>query len=698
MTPAEPSPFERLHPAVQYHIVNTLGWSSLRATQLEAIDPILAGGDALLLAPTASGKTEAAILPLMSRMIAESWPGLSVLYVCPIKALLNNLEPRLAHYLGLVGRRVGLWHGDVHTAARRRLLRDPPDLLLITPESIEGMLVARDSGRRVLFEGVRTVVVDELHAFAGDDRGWHLLALLDRLEDLAGRRLQRLGLSATVGNPEALLEWLTGSRGGRVIGSSGASGDAEVTIDHVGTLQNAALVISRLHRGEKRLVFCDSRSRVEALAGALRGAGVQVFVSHSSLSIEERRQAERAFGEASDCVIVATSTLELGIDVGDLDRVIQIDAPASVSSFLQRMGRTGRRPGTRRNCLFLATTDEALLCAAGLALLWRRGYVEHIRPPPKPYQVVAQQIMALVLQHAGSERVAIARTIGRTFRELPPGLVEELLGHMLQTEILWQDAGVLWFGSRGEKEFGRRNFLELLSVFTSPLQIQVRYGNTDIGTVDPLSLRREDDQPTILQLAGRGWKVTSVDWARRVASVEPSKQQGRSRWVGSPRFLGFDLCRAVRSVLAGRDPEVTLSRRAQTRLAELREEMPFCTEDYSAFVTDAAGTIRWWTFAGLGANAVLAQFLARAGEQVKRFDNFSVQLDRKPSAPLNAVVRSGAPSIEDPAWEDWMDQVELKFHLCLPVPVARATTAARLTDPLGANAARRETVRSVRVR
>jgi ATP-dependent Lhr-like helicase len=658
--PAELSPFERLHPAVQYHVVNSLGWSSLRPTQMEAIEPILSGGNALLLAPTAGGKTEAAILPLMSRMIAEPWAGLSVLYVCPIKALLNNLEPRLAHYLGLVGRRVGLWHGDVHAAARRRLPRDAPDLLLITPESIEGILIARDPSRRLLFEGVRTVVVDELHAFAGDDRGWHLLALLDRLEELAGRRLQRLGLSATVGNPEALVEWLTGGRGGRGIGSGGASTDAEVTIDHVGTLDNAALVISRLHRGEKRLVFCDSRSRVEALAGALRACGVQLFVSHSSLSIEERRQAERAFGEASDCVIVATSTLELGIDVGDLDRVIQIDAPATVSSFLQRMGRTGRRSGTLRNCLFLATTDEALLCAAGLTLLWRRGYVEHIRPPPKPYQVVAQQILALVLQHGGIVRDAITKTIGCTFWELPPGLVEELLAHMLETDILWDDAGVLWVGPRGEKEYGRRNFLEVLSAFTSPLQIQVRYGNTDIGTVDPLSLRREDDQPTILQLAGRGWKVTSVDWARRVASVEPSTQPGRSRWIGSPRSLGFELCQAVRSVLAGRDPEVALSRRAQTRLAELREEMPFCTEHYSSLVTDAGGTIRWWTFAGLGANAVLAQRLKRAGEQVKRFDNFSVQLEREPSAPLNPVMHSAAPGIEDPAWEDWMDQFELK--------------------------------------
>ena len=130
---------------------------------------------------------------------------------------------------------------------------------------------------------------------------------------------------------------------------------------------------------------------------------------------------------------------------------------------------------------------------------------------------------------------------------------------------------MLWFGPRGEKEFGQRNFLELLLVFTSPVQVQVRYGNSEIGTVDPLSLRRDDDRPVILQLGGRGWHVNSVlDRARRVAWVEPTVSQGRTRWVGSPRSLGFPLCRAVRGILADVDPGVTLSRRASTRLAEIR--------------------------------------------------------------------------------------------------------------------------------
>ncbi len=687
------TPFERLHPALQYHVVNSLGWATLRPTQIDAIEPILAGEDVLLLAPTAGGKTEAAVLPLLSRILTEGWSGLSVLYVCPIKALLNNLAPRLAGYLGLVGRRVGLWHGDLGAAARKRLLADPPDLLLITPESIEGILTARDPDRKLLFRHVQTVVVDELHAFAGDDRGWHLLALIERLARLTGRRLQRLGLSATVGNPDFLLDWLTLGRGGRVVGSGGASQEADVTIDYVGTLQNAALVISRLHRGEKRLVFCDSRSRVETLAGALRAAGTQVFVSHSSLSVDERRQAERAFGEATDCAIVATSTLELGIDVGDLDRVIQIDAPATVSSFLQRMGRTGRRPGALRNCLFLTTSDEALLCAAGLASLWRQGFLEAVTPPPSPYQVIAQQILAMVLQQRGAPAPEVRAAIQGAFRDVPGAIVDQTLAHLTAEDILWDDDGVLWFGPRGEQELGRRNFLEVLSVFTSPMQVQVRYGSSEIGTVDPLSLRREDDRPAILQLGGRGWHVTSVDWGRRIAWVEPSPTQGRTRWVGSARSLGFPLCRAVRGILAGVDPSVTLSRRARARLAEIREELPFCGNGYTSLVTDDEGATRWWTFAGFGANAVLAQLLTRAGAAVKRLDNFAITLAQEPVEGLTTMLAARSSDPPQAFWEPWMDQVELKFSLCLPEALAHEALVARLTDPRGAGLASAEPVR-----
>jgi ATP-dependent Lhr-like helicase len=195
---------DRLHSALVHQVVNALGWRSLHPVQELAIEAAEEGANLLILAPTAGGKTEAAFFPLISRALAEPWDGRAVLYVSPIKALLNNQHERLERYYGLVGRGAAVWHGDVPAALKRRLLEDPPDCLLTTPESLEGMLVSGSVRHDRLFAGVRAVVVDEVHAFARDDRGWHLLALLQRIGRLAGRDLQRIGLSATVGNEAEL--------------------------------------------------------------------------------------------------------------------------------------------------------------------------------------------------------------------------------------------------------------------------------------------------------------------------------------------------------------------------------------------------------------------------------------------------------------------------------------------------------------
>ena len=212
--PVPADPLAALDRSLAYHLVNTLGWTTLRPLQREAIGPVLRGDDALLLAPTAGGKTEAAVFPILTRMAAQRWDGLSVLYLCPLKALLNNLLPRLEVYGGWAGRRVALWHGDTTSGLRRAILTTPPDILLTTPESLESMLVSTKVDHQRLFAGLRAVIVDEVHAFGGDDRGWHLLAVLERLTRIRGQTIQRIGLSATVGNPDALLAWLQGSAAG----------------------------------------------------------------------------------------------------------------------------------------------------------------------------------------------------------------------------------------------------------------------------------------------------------------------------------------------------------------------------------------------------------------------------------------------------------------------------------------------------
>jgi ATP-dependent Lhr-like helicase len=601
--------FERLHPSIRHHVVNSLGWPSLRALQEQAIDPVLDGEDAVMLAPTAGGKTEAAILPVLSRMLTEDWRGLSVLYICPIKALLNNLETRLSQYAGLVGRTCGVWHGDVGAGAKKRMRQEQPDILLTTPESIEAQLVTLLASPEVIFGQVRTVIIDEVHAFAGDDRGWHLLGVLSRLQHLTGRRLQRIGLSATVANPEAILNWLsTPGAPRRVVAPDvGKRREADVQLDYVGNLDNAAQVISQLHRGEKRLVFCDSRSRVEDLAARLRSRGTTTFVSHSSLSRESRQQAEQAFAEARDCVIVATSTLELGIDVGDLDRVLQIDAPRTVASFLQRMGRTGRRSGSKANCLLLATTPELLLQAAAVITLWRNGYVEPVEPPPKPYHILAQQLMALALQRRGITREDWVPHLS-TFLSASGATVDDglaILDQMLHERLLTEDSGVIWFGERGEQEFGRRHFMELLAVFASEPLLQVLHGRESVGSVDRLSLTSNGGD-RVLVLGGRSWGVRAVDWKAGVVQVVPVDAPGKSRWRGESPAMGFTLTREMHEILCSDAPVDGSTKRAVDALGALRSEFDFLDPEAVIWACEQDHRTEGWTFAGLRCNTQLA--------------------------------------------------------------------------------------------
>lgn len=701
---ASATAIDRLDPVIVHHIVNTLGWPELRPLQRAAIEPLLRGDDAILLAPTAGGKTEAACFPMLTAMVDNEWRGTSVLYLCPLKALLNNLAPRVDGYAQWVGRRARLWHGDIGESRRSRIRADPPDILLTTPESLEAMLIGVKTDHDRLLGSVRAIIVDEVHAFAGDDRGRHLLAVLERLQRVTGRPIQRVGLSATVGNPRELLTWLQGSGAGTRPASVIAPGVAaatatdrrpagEVELDYVGSLENAAKVIAALHRGEKRLVFCDSRRQVEQLGAALRAREVTVFLSHASLSVDERARAEQAFTQARDCVIVSTSTLELGIDVGDLDRVIQIDSPGTVASFLQRIGRTGRRAGSTRNCLFLATSAQALVQAAGLLLLWSRGWVEPVRAPAHPRHLVAQQLLAVTLQNG----VLGNRRWPEEWNGLSPfdRSAEPILAHLIDAGYLDSDQDLLFIGPEAERRFGKRNFLELTASFTAPPQFTVLAGRQEIGRTDVSVLTDDRPGPRLLLLAGRSWRVTYIDWKRRRAFVEPAESGGVAKWSSSGvRGLSAALTWAMRDVLSGSDPEVSLTRRARTCLAEQRTERAATIAADALVVTAASGDIRWWTWAGYRANATLAATLDAVADPKQRPSDFAVRLrdDLTPQMWRAAKQALDLDHLRLPG-VDPRATAGLRFAALLPEELATATVAERLADLPGAREALRQQTR-----
>jgi ATP-dependent helicase Lhr and Lhr-like helicase len=691
-------PFDRLSPAVRYQVANGLGWTGLRPVQALSTDAILDGANCVVLAPTAGGKTEAALLPLLSRMDVEDWRGVSVLYVAPIRALLNNQEARLHRLTGLIGRRAGKWHGDVKEPARRRMVNEPPDVLAITPESLEAMLLSTRTPARRLLSHVRAVVVDEVHAFAGDDRGAHLVALLERISRIAESDIQRIGLSATVGDPEDIVAWLSGSslRTRRVVDPAGARQPPDLSLDFVGTLDNAALMIDRLYPGTRRLVFVDSRRGVEELGHRLSHRGVDVYLSHSSLALSERAAAEKAFEEGSNCVIVATSALELGIDVGDLDHVIQIDAPSSVSSFLQRMGRTGRRAGTTANCTFLATDDDSLLRAAAIIDLFRNGYVEPARPSSWSPHVLAHQAIALAMQERG---VGAHSWWGwlegcSAFRDISPSEREAILRHMVESGILVDADARLALGLRGEQLYGARNFLELYAVFSTPRVLRVIHGQQEVGVVDAAFLQDKERQSPNFVLAGRPWRVVGVDWKGGTCSVEPAEAGGYPRWFGQPVTLARSLCQAIRRILCSSTHDECWSKRALVAIDAQRSSHAFLDDGPAPLEGDSDGRFRWWTFGGGAGNRILAGLLeAELGARVSSgntFITFSGGAAESGVAIRQAIDRLAART--PLGWEHVARLVEpgnrsrvSKFQPCLPAEVEHGLIARETMSAGDAN-------------
>ena len=550
------SVFARFAPRLQQAIVSRLGWSSLRPVQEEAGEALLAGDNAVILAPTAGGKTEAAVFPVLSQLADDEPDGVGALYVAPIKALLNNQADRLGLYTEMVGLRRFVWHGDTPDHARRQFLREPAELLMTTPESLEVMLLSPRVDENKLFADLRTVIIDEVHALAGSDRGAHLMSVIERLARISRHDVQRVGLSATVGNPEAILTWLQGTsepgrarrrpaEASRGPGSSSSS-TARASLSSPATRRSVA-------SGPKSLLFCQSRSTTEAVAEHMRRAGIAVFVHHSAVSREERQLAEERFHHGGDACIVCTSTLELGIDVGDLDRVLQAEAPDTVSSFLQRMGRTGRRPGqapTRRS----SARRPRACCRPSPWSSWPRpAGSSRSKSTAAAGRCSSTSCSPWRWRATGSPPTTPGSTwrACRTSRAFTGPNTTACLTWMLRDGSLRLASGRLVLGPKAERRFGRKNFMELFAVFSSPQTYTVQTaGGRPLGSLSQAFVDRLVDGVSSFLLGGRAWAVLQVRHDDRRVVVEAAPRGRQPTWGGFlPQFLGFDLCQHIRSVL-----------------------------------------------------------------------------------------------------------------------------------------------------
>lgn len=526
------SAFSSLHESLQQVLAQRLDWTELRAVQEQTYAAVAAGNDTLVIAPTAEGKSEAALIPVMDDILKNGRPGVTCLYLSPLKALINDQEERFSTFCIPTSLSVMKWHGDVPKGARS-WKGEPPHFLMITPESLEVLLQERALSADL--RQVRYIIIDELHAFVETDRGVHLKVLLDRVDTITGKKVQRIGLSATTGNPGEILRWLSDDRhGAALVAIPAASRKKRFSFLIEPEEGKRADAIAGMVAGRKALVFVNSRSSAENLGKSLHGRVRNLYIHHSSLSAETRKSAEDAFLSQNDACIICTSTLELGIDIGDLNVVVQVGPPDSVSSFLQRMGRSGRR-GQAAFMAWVLETPCELLCSCAIIECAMDREVERLRPPEKPYNVLLQQLfLSLHNHHRASRRKITAELLSHpVFGEISPEDLDRIVCHLIAEGYIAPDGEMLMPGTEAERVFGRSNWKDLYSVIRGDGEYRAMTPEGEIvGKLDArfVSNCNTDD----ITLGGCTWRMVKCDEGHNIVVVVPSGAPvSRTFWTGS---------------------------------------------------------------------------------------------------------------------------------------------------------------------
>ena len=692
------SAFARFPPRLQQAIVSRLGWTALRPVQDQAGEAILDGKNVVVLAPTAGGKTEAAMFPVLASLVERPVESVGAIYIAPIKALLNNQEERLGTYTEMVGLRRFVWHGDVTAADKKRFVKDPGELLMTTPESLEVMLISPRVPVPQMFADLRYIVIDEVHALAGTDRGAHLMSVLERVARHANADVLRIGLSATIGNPAAILDWLRGSskREQAVIDPTAPKASRQIGIIHRPSIIALAQDAAARAAGKKSLFFCQSRALTETLAEQMHVGGTDVFVHHSSVSAEERREAEASFHHGTNVCIACTSTLELGIDVGDLDLVFQANAPSTVSSFLQRLGRTGRRQGAIANTTFFCEDRDSVLQAIALVELARAHWVESVPVQTRCWPVLVHQVLAMALQFGAVSPERCWEQIRRVpdFAGIDRAEFDAALRHLVAELYLFESGGLLSLGERAERIYGRKNFSELYAVFSSPVLYKVRTAaGREIGSLEQNFVDSLVIEMSSFLLGGRAWVVEHIDHGDRSVRVHEAPRGKKPSWGGFvPQMLGFELCQRIRQVLAEEVAYPYLDGAAKAALDEAREDLgPLLRRSVRPMQAEA-GVVRWWTFAGGRINYTLKYALEHLGGWKVVADNFVLRVEGDGvthdtvGAIIDRIARDAFWCDAD-AWRAILAKLPeyrlSKFQQALPEAASREMIGAYLLDVAG---------------
>ncbi len=648
--------FARYSPFIQDYIYRS-GWTSLRGVQNAAGEAIFGTDDNVLLtASTASGKTEAAFFPILTLLDEEPSLTVGVLYIAPLKALINDQFGRLDELCEEAGIRVTRWHGDASQSRKRKLLRQPSGILQITPESLESLLINKHAEITALFGDLRFIVIDEVHSLLRGDRGMQTFCLIERLCRMAGCRPRRVGLSATIGNPEAAGKFLAAGSGRNTVipkfdggkevwrlsmehfYNTGAqageeatlpsvakpsetlgSDKLEETLGSVSPFDPALYYIFEHTRGKKCLIFTNSREECESVCQQLRQycevkhEPDRFLIHHGNLSASYRESAEQEMKDDDSLMsICATATLELGIDVGRLERAFHIDAPFTVSGFLQRMGRTGRR-GDPSEMWFVMREEHAeartmlpetlpwyLLQGIVLVQLYVEDrFVEPPRTDRLPFSLLYHQTMSTLASCGEMTPAELASRVLplSCFHRITQEDYRVLLRHLLENDhIVRTENGGLIVGLTGERIVNNYKFY---AVFQENVEYTVRTGSEQLGTiVKPPPVGEK------VAIAGRVWAVDEVDHQRREVWCTLVKGRIPAYFGDCAGDIHTRILERMYGVLAEDNVYPYLKSHAVARLAEARDAFGKSGMAHHPLIN--LGGQMWALFPWLGSYAFLA--------------------------------------------------------------------------------------------
>lgn len=660
------SAFDLLHPAIQ-RVLWDMKWETLHTFQVEAIHAwVERQSDLILMANTASGKTEAAFLPILSSIAEDRGAGsVRVLYVGPLKALINDQFRRVDDLCKRAEIPVHRWHGDVSADKKRDVVKDPSGVLLITPESLEALLMRRGREVRRVLLNLDAVVIDEMHVFLDSERGRQLGSQLRRIDALRGDRplARRVGLSATIGDVAIAKRWIrcddaiqpeviesSSSRDIEILiktfihdkpvcepglqeaGEEGGSGPAEPAVDEASGLLSIAQHIAEKMRGNTNLVFCNRKSDIEVLADDL---GVisererrpnEYLVHHGSLSKQIREHVESELQSGRPCTALCSSTLELGIDVGYVDSIGQIEPPHSVSALKQRLGRSGRRQGQpSRLWLYVPTLRcsaknplperlyPRLLQAIAMVTLMLEKWVEPPVGMTEDYSTLIQQTLSVIVEKGGINAVEAHSLICGTpaFSTITQALYATLLRDLAASDLVDQapDKNLI-LGLKGEKLTGHYDFF---AAFDTTEEYDVLEGTRHVGSLEvmPGMYRAEDN----LLLAGKRWKIVEVDEKQRVLLVTRTRDRKPPMWTAGGGHIHRRIREQMHTILADRSTFPFIDGISSETLRWARETAAHAKIGSQRWVPDQGETFAF-TWTGSKAHFTLRLFFLTEGVSV----------------------------------------------------------------------------------